>query len=50
MSNTMKLGAKKPCRGECLILTVSAALEYADGNLAPNADGVSVSVCLLQSN
>jgi hypothetical protein len=41
MGNTLKLGAVKPCDGECTLLSLSAGMEYADGTLAENANGVS---------
>lgn len=40
MSNTLKIGAKKPCDGECTMLSLFADLEYADGTAANNANGV----------
>jgi hypothetical protein len=41
MSNTFKIGAKKPCDGECKILTLGASLEFFDGSEAENKEGVS---------
>jgi hypothetical protein len=40
MGNTFKLGATKPCRGECTLLSLSASMEYSDGSAAENANGV----------
>lgn len=39
MSNTLKIGAKKPCDNECTLLSLIADLEYADGSAANNANG-----------
>jgi hypothetical protein len=41
MSNKYSFGVKKPCEGECTILSVEADLEHFDGSKATNADGVS---------
>jgi hypothetical protein len=41
MSNKYTFGVKKPCDGECIILSVEADLEHVDGSKATNADGVS---------
>lgn len=39
MSNAIKIGAKRPCEGECTLLSVTADLEYADGSPANNSNG-----------
>lgn len=39
MSNTLKIGAKKPCDKECTMLGLFADLEYADGSAASNSNG-----------
>jgi hypothetical protein len=44
MSDTLTVGAKKPC-DECTILTLAADLEFADGSVANNANGVSSTRC-----
>jgi hypothetical protein len=41
MTNTFKVGAKKPCSGQCTVLGLKADLEYADGKQANNDLGVS---------
>ena len=41
MATTLKIGAKKPCDGECTVLGLNADIEYADGKPASNAQGVS---------
>jgi hypothetical protein len=41
MSNTFKMGAKKPCGGDCKILALLASLEFFDGSEAENKEGVS---------
>lgn len=42
MTNTLKIGAKKPCGKECRILSINANLEYEDGKKVPNTpQGVS---------
>lgn len=42
MTNTLKIGAKKPCGKECMILAINADLEYEDGKKVPKtAEGVS---------
>jgi hypothetical protein len=43
MTNTFKIGAKKPCEGECTVLGLQGDIEYADGKPASNAEGVSYS-------
>jgi hypothetical protein len=40
MATTLKVGAKKPCEGECTVLGLNADIEYADGIPASNSDGV----------
>jgi hypothetical protein len=39
VANTLKFNAKKPCDGACLLLRLSAGIEYEDGSLADNANG-----------
>lgn len=39
MSNTLKIGARKPCEKECTMLGLKADLEYADGSAANNSNG-----------
>ncbi|KAE9986858.1 hypothetical protein EG328_004577 [Venturia inaequalis] len=39
LADTLKIGAKKPCNGECLMLTMTADLEYADGSPGNNSNG-----------
>lgn len=39
MADTLKIRAKKPCEGECLLLTLNADLEYADGSPGNNSNG-----------
>jgi hypothetical protein len=39
VANTLKFGAKKPCDGDCLLLRLSAGIEYDDGSQADNANG-----------
>ena len=40
MSNAVRFNAKRPCEGECTLLSVTADLEYADGSAANNSNGV----------
>jgi hypothetical protein len=40
MTNTFKIGAKKPCEGECTVLGLQGDIEYADGKPASNSEGV----------
>jgi hypothetical protein len=40
MVNTFKIGAKKPCDGECTVLGLQGDIEYADGSTASNSQGV----------
>jgi hypothetical protein len=42
MSNTYDIGIKRPCDGQCTILSVIGDLEYADGSLGHNTNGVSI--------
>jgi hypothetical protein len=50
MTNTLKIGAKKPCGKECMILSINADLEYEDGKKVPKtAAGVSSSRTLAHS-
>jgi hypothetical protein len=50
MTNTLSVGAKKPCEKECMILDINANLEYADGSTVPtNSTGVR-STYLSQNN
>jgi hypothetical protein len=42
MSNSYTIGVKKPCEGECTVLSVMANMEYADGSSADNSNGVSL--------
>jgi len=44
VSNTLNVGVKKPCEGQCTILTLSADLEYADGSPANTTNGVSAAI------
>jgi hypothetical protein len=37
--NTMTLGMKKPCAGDCSLITMQAGLEYANGSLAEPTNG-----------
>jgi len=39
MSHTFKVGAKKPCMGDCKILAISGSLEYASGEPAETDTG-----------
>jgi hypothetical protein len=39
MANTIKIGARKPCQKECMILDINANLEYFDGTTVPNTPG-----------
>jgi hypothetical protein len=39
MTDTLNIKAKKPCAGECTILSLFAGLEYADGSPGTNANG-----------
>jgi hypothetical protein len=39
MADTLNIRAKKPCTGECTILSLFADLEYADGSAANNSNG-----------
>jgi len=36
MTNTLKIGAAKPCGKDCMILAINAGLEYGDGTKVPN--------------
>jgi len=36
MTNTLSIGAKKPCGKDCMILDINANLEYADGKAVPS--------------
>ncbi|TLD29730.1 Threonine synthase [Venturia nashicola] len=39
MTDTLAIRAKKPCEGECMMLSLSADLEYADGSPGNNSNG-----------
>jgi len=39
LTNTMKVGAKKPCDGECVLLNLVPGLEYDDGKIAESYNG-----------
>jgi hypothetical protein len=40
MSTALRMKAKKPCDSDCTVLSLSAALEYADGSAADISNGV----------
>jgi len=37
MTNTLKIGARKPCSKNCMILNIVANLEYEDGKAVPSS-------------
>ncbi|KAF2395823.1 hypothetical protein EJ06DRAFT_560306 [Trichodelitschia bisporula] len=39
MAHTFQIGGKRPCEGDCRLLSVTGSMEYADGKPAENADG-----------
>ncbi|KAF2398655.1 hypothetical protein EJ06DRAFT_557869 [Trichodelitschia bisporula] len=39
LTDTIKVNAKKPCTGDCILLRLGASLEYADGTVAKQANG-----------
>lgn len=41
MAYALQTNAKKPCEGNCTMLSVQASLEFADGKPAENEKGVS---------
>ena len=41
MGYALDIGAKKPCEGQCTMLSLLASLEFADGSPAENEKGVS---------
>jgi hypothetical protein len=48
MTNMIKIGAKKPCTGNCMLFSANANLEFFDGSLVPNnATGVWLHHCVV---
>jgi hypothetical protein len=42
IANLLTMNAKKPCSTECVLHSLTSALEYADGTPADVATGVSL--------
>jgi hypothetical protein len=40
LTNTMSLGAKKPCIDDCIVLSLATSIEYDDGKTADVKSGV----------
>jgi hypothetical protein len=40
ITNTMSLGARKPCTNDCIVLSVASSIEYDDGQTADVKSGV----------
>jgi hypothetical protein len=48
MTNMIKIGAKKPCTGNCMVFALNANLEFFDGSLVPNnSTGVWLHHCVV---